>query len=900
MVKKKDGTLRFCVDYRKLNTLTEKDAYPLPRIDDTLGAFEGARWFSTLDRISGYWQVELTEEAKKKSAFCIPGGLYQFKMMSFGLCNAPATFERMMDQVLAGLSWKTCLLYLDDIIVYSRTFQEHTERLKEVLERIQQAGLKIKASKCCLYQGEVAFLGHIVSGEGIQADPAKTRAVQNWEQPNNITDVRSFLGLCSYYRRFVKDFSKIAAPLTRLNEKAVPFQWKAEQQEAFQELKDRLSSPPILGYPQNQGEYILDTDASDTGLGAVLSQIQEGQEKVIMYLSRSMSKEERRYCVTRKELLAIVYAVRQCRQYLLGKKFLIRTDHGSLTWLMNFREPQGQVARWIELLSEYHFDIQHRAGRKHQNADGLSRTPCPQCGKVDWKQMKIDAWKNLEVSRRTGSSSTDLQPSGPSPPPEQLNWMQQYTRPEIADMQKKEPWYSTIQTVIDGDPNKEIQYSALGADEKVLYNMRKQLVMREGVLYRQWRTDEETDRLQLLTPTPLRAEIFRLAHTVRTGGHLGARKMLHKIKRRYFWPQMKEDVQQRILSCEACATRGSSRNKKNKMQKYQVGRPMERVAMDILGPLSKTPRGNNYILLIGDYFTKWIEAYPIPNQEAKTVADKLTMDFISRYGAPMEIHTDQGRNFESQLLKDVCRLLGIHKTRTTAFRPQSDGFIERFNRTLEQMMRMHVNERQTNWDEVVPLALAAYRSTKQETTGQTPNMLMMGREVNFPVDLIAGRPPGEESHEVTEYGADLRQRMEKVFQQVRKKTSKEMNRQKKLYDRGKVENHYQPGDMIWEAIRGRKKGKSPKLQRKWRGPGIVLRRYTDVTYLISFETKQRVVHFDVLKPYKGTRRPRWVKRIQEELERQKTAAESGTPKERPVREASSSGDESGDESSNSE
>ena len=898
LVKKKDGSLRFCVDYRKLNMLTEKDAYPLPRIDDTLSAFQGAEWFSTLDLTSGYWQVELTEEAKKKSAFCIPGGLYQFRVMSFGLCNAPATFERLMEQVLAGLSWKTCLLYLDDIIVYSKTFREHTERLQEIFTRLHQAGLKLKPSKCHLYQREVSFLGHIVSRDGIRADPAKTDAVQTWDHPQNITDVRSFLGLCSYYRRFVKGFSKIAAPLTRLNEKGVPFQWKEEQQDAFQELKDRLTSPPILGYPQLEGRYILDTDASDTGIGAVLSQEQYGEERVIMYLSRSLTKEERRYCVTRKELLAVVYAVGQSRQYLLGKKFLIRSDHGSLAWLMNFKDPQGQVARWIELLSEYDFQIQHRPGRKHQNADGLSRTPCPQCGRSDWKQLKLEAWKDLEIARK----AKQLQDPVPEPTPskgasETFCWMQQYTKEEIADLQRQEPWYKVVQAALDKDSTEKIEYSALGTDEKILFNMRKQLFWEDGVLYRRWKYDEETDKIQLIVPTKIRPELFRLAHEEKTGGHLGARKMLHRIRRRYFWPQMKVEIKENILKCDKCATRSNASPKKNKMQKYQVGRPMERVAMDILGPFHRSTRGNTYVLIVGDYFTKWIEAYPIPNQDAKTVADKLTLEFIARYGAPLEIHTDQGRNFESQIIKNVCKILGIHKTRTTAFRPQSDGFVERFNRTLEQMLRMYVNNKQTNWDEMVPLALTAYRATRQETTGQTPNKLMLGRETNLPVDLLVGSPPGEKEQEVTEYGAQLRINMEKVFQMVRKKTSREMDRQKRLYDRGKTDNSYKVGDLVWEAIKARQKGKSPKLQRKWRGPGIVLEKYTDVTYLVAYEKTQKVVHFDVLKPYRGTRRPRWLREKQRQLE-QRTKGALGVQKK--VREMGSSSSGSDGDSTESE
>ena len=417
-------------------------------------------------------------------------------------------------------------------------------------------------------------------------------------------------------------------------------------------------------------------------------------------------------------------------------------------------------------------------------------------------------------------------------------------------------------SLIDGSGTAgSADFSSMSSEEKVLYGMRKTLLKVDGVVYRKWKTAEGTSRMQLITPKELRQEIFRLAHQSRTGGHLGSRRMAASIRRRYFWPAMMRDIKQWVLSCDECASRSMQNLKRSPMQKYRVGAPMERVAMDVMGPLPKSTRGNRYILVIGDYFTKWVEAYPMPNQEAVTVADIFVNQFAARYGIPMEIHTDQGRNFESDLLRNVCRILGIHKTRTTAFRPQSDGFIERFNRTLQQILSLYVSERQTNWDQLVPLAMAAYRSTPQETTGQSPNLLMLGREVNTPVELLIGRPPGESTAEVTEYGSQLRERLEAVYKAVRAKSGREMERQKKLYDRRKVDNQFQPGDRVWMAVKTRKKGKAPKLQRKWSGPKLVLSRFTDVTYEIAeSETRQKVVHFDLLKPYNGVKHPRWMKR----------------------------------------
>jgi hypothetical protein len=303
-------------------------------------------------------------------------------VMPFGLCNAPANFQRLMDLVLAGLQWSSCLVYLDDIIIVGRTFEEHLQNLQAVLIRLREAGLKLKPQKCALCLPQVEFLGHVVSAQGVSTDPRKTEKVRNWPTPTNRREVQQFLGLASYYRRFVQDFAKIAKPLHRLTEKTSKFEWTSECQAAFNDLRQKLVSAPILAFPDYTRSFVLDTDASDTGMGAVLSQLDDnGAERVVAYASCTLSRAERRYCVTRKELLAVVTFIKHFRPYLLGKHFTLRTDHGSLTWLARFKEPEGQLARWLEKLQEYDFDILHRPGKRHQNADALSRLPCSQCGR---------------------------------------------------------------------------------------------------------------------------------------------------------------------------------------------------------------------------------------------------------------------------------------------------------------------------------------------------------------------------------------------------------------------------------------------------------------------------------------------------------------------------------------
>ena len=313
LVHKKDGSWRFCVDYKKLNDVTRKDSYPLPRIDDSLDALNGSKWFSTLDLQSGYWQVEMDEA---KTAFITTSGLFHFQTMAFGLCNAPGTFERLIDKVLAGLHWSICLVFLDDIVVYAPTFEEELLRLEKVFDRLQEANLKLSPKQCSLFKEEVNYLGHVVSEKGVAPDPHKTNCVQKWARPTNLTAVRSFLGLCSYYRKFIQGFAGIAKPLHQLTEKNKSFLWTGECEDAFHQLKSKLIQAPILAYPTPDGQFILDTDASQFGIGAVLSQVQDNEERVIAYYSRTLSKPERRYCVTRKELLAVVQAVKHFHHYI--------------------------------------------------------------------------------------------------------------------------------------------------------------------------------------------------------------------------------------------------------------------------------------------------------------------------------------------------------------------------------------------------------------------------------------------------------------------------------------------------------------------------------------------------------------------------------------------------------
>ncbi|CAF3775116.1 unnamed protein product [Rotaria sp. Silwood1] len=363
---KKDGSIRFCIDYRKLNDVTIRDAYPIPRIDDTLDALQHAQFVSTLDLRSGYWQVEMDDNSRPITAFVTHKGLFECNVMPFGLTNAPATFQRLMDIVLAGLKWQCCLVYLDDIIVYSPTFEQHIHDLRNVFTALAEANLTLKASKCHFCRREMKFLGHLITPDGIKPDPGLISTITQFNQPTTLKDVQAFLGLTGYYRRFIKNYAKIAEPLLRLlrsqssSEKNHKIDWNADCTVAFNTLKERLISPPIMQSPNFSFPFILELDACEYGIGCVLTQEYENRKYVIAYASRTLSIAERNYSSVEREALAIVWATKHFRQYLEGGPVLVRSDCKALEWLKTARDPTGRLARWAMKLSPYNIIIQHR------------------------------------------------------------------------------------------------------------------------------------------------------------------------------------------------------------------------------------------------------------------------------------------------------------------------------------------------------------------------------------------------------------------------------------------------------------------------------------------------------------------------------------------------------------
>ena len=671
MVPKKDGTFRFCVDFRKLNVLTQWSDYPLPRVDETLEALAGSQMFSTLDLASGYWQVEVSKTDRCKTAFSTRDGKFQFVTMPMGLAGAPSTFQRLMDIILRGLQWHSVLVYLDDIVVYGRSFSEHQRRLVDVFQRLRSAGLKLKPRKCTLAAPSVLFLGHRVSSEGIATDSSKIDQVSSWPIPQTVRDVRSFLGLASYYRRFVENFSSIAAPLTELTRKHARFVWSRECEQAFNVLKAKLCSAPVLAYPifNSAVPFILKTDASDLGIGAILAQKHNGFERVVAYASRKLTQTEQNYDVCDRELLAVVWALNHFKPYLYGQKFTIITDNEPITSLKSLKEPKGRKARWLQDISAFVFDIVHKPGRNHRDVDALSRNPA------------------------YGSAS--ISPSSMTSHGISVVMAGEYSTEEVLNHQERDPDISLVLTELRSGPARP---KAIGKWRhgvlKSYHRIWSQLGLLNGkVLVRTHRLrPQEEERKRLVVPKSLRQKLLKQVHDSVLSGHLGVDKTLARVQELYYWPGYSSDVEAYVRSCLVCQQRNAPiPHPRAALQPIPVGGPFEMLAMDML-ELPQTDAGNKYCLLVTDYFTKWPEAYALKDQKAETVARAL-MDVIARHGIPQVLLSDQGRSFDNAVVKELCSKLQIHKVRTSAYHPQCDGLVERLNRTLLSMLSKYAHQR---------------------------------------------------------------------------------------------------------------------------------------------------------------------------------------------------------------
>ena len=784
IVPKKDGTYRFCIDYRRLNSVTTKDAYPLPRIDDILDTLAGAKYFSSLDLAAGYWQVGLDKETAAKSAFITHQGLHQFVRMPFGMCNAPATFQRLMEVVLAGLLWKSCFAYIDDILVCSQTFSEHIEHLGQVFARLRKASLRLKARKCLFLRDEVPYLGHIVTKDGLKPDPMKTEKMRLYPTPMNISQVRQFLGLASYYRRFVPEFSKIASPLHSLLKRDAYFQWTMESENAFNKLKQLLVSAPVLAYPRFQSGYpfIVETDASTSGLGAVLAQQQDdGNVHPIAFASRSLSKHEQNYGITELETLGLVWAVKLFRPYILGHHCVVFTDHAACTSLLNSNNPSSKLARWAMAIQELDLDIRHRSGKSNLVADALSRNPAPV------------------------ASILQIETATPAPGCEKdIGWLQRCDEELLPILEYLES------DVLPADA-KQAQRLAL---EKSNFEVI------EDVLY--YENPAVPGNWRIAVPKCLRSTLLKESHGGRFAGHFAEKKVYSTLRTKYWWKGMRADVRRYCRGCLVCASRkGPGRAQRPPLQPIPVGGPFHMVGVDVL-QLPPSYQGNQYAIVFMDYLTKWPEVFATCDQKAETIARLLVEQVIARHWVPELLLSDRGPNFLSTLVQEVCTLVGTIKINTSGYHPQCDGLVEKFNGTLINMLSKCVNKYGRDWDGHLPYLLFAYRVAVQESTQTSPFYLLYGREARVPTDSTLNQPRTAYQIDLPDYCAELVANLSDAWALAHQNITKAQKKQKSQYDRRATPPKLKSGDRVMVYFPNQLQGKAWKLARPYFGPYEVI------------------------------------------------------------------------------
>ena len=863
-VQKKDGSLRMVIDYRALNKLTIKNRYPLPRIDDLLDGATGATVFSSLDLMSGYHQIRIQPDDIPKTAFRTPFGLFQWKVLSFGLTNAPATFQAVMNDIFRPLIHKCVLVYLDDILVYSKTMEEHAEHLRQVLQILRDQDFYAKLSKCSFAQSELEFLGHILGKDGLRVDPRKTAAVESWPTPTDISQVRSFLGLANYFRKFIKDYSLMTLPLTHLLRKDVPWHWSDNCEAAFHQVKHALTHAPVLALPDFSLPFEVVVDASGTGIGAVLLQ----QGRPICYESRQLTPAEQNYTVTEQEMLAVIYALRTWRCYLEGvTEFSVYTDHNSNTFFDTQPTLSRRQTRWLEFLSRFHFEWKYRPGAKNM-ADPLSRRPVSD-------NYVAKCRPNLSLMAVTRGSHARTAAAGHPPgdsvgrPPKHgsapsplfdTDVLSPEPEPDTANLDSVAADPDTSMTDSAGQPAsalvsdwKATMVAAYAADNWFAdpANL-KDLTLDEQLWY-------NVDGKVVVPSGSFRKDIISDFHDSPYVGHVGINKTTALISRYYWWPGMVDEISTYVRTCHLCQKNKARQHKPSgALQPVELPHvPWECCTMDFITQLPRTTRGHDAIFVVVDKLTKYVHIIPTTTDvNAVGVAELFVNHVFKSHGIPAKIISDRDPRFTGAFNTALTKIFGIRQALSTAYHPQTDGQTERVNRVLEDMLRNYVASSQDDWDRYLSLAEFAINNSVHKSTGTSPFMLTYGFSPRLPHSIELGASASKVPAAV-----EHAQAMQRRLVEARACHRVATQRQKHYADLKRTPVHFKPGDWVLLSSKNlRFKTGTPKLLPRWVGPFQIQKSVGHQAYELVLPARWKVhdtFHVSSLEAYRtdGTVQP---------------------------------------------
>lgn len=785
--------MRIVVDFRKLNAVTKKSHWPIPNMNSVLANLGGSKYFSSADLASGFHQISLSEQSRNFCAFSTDTGSYRFRVMPFGLTNAPSTCARLMNVVLAGLSSKAVLVYLDDLIILGNSLDEHISNIRAVLKRLIQHGLKIKLEKCNFLANSLEFLGHTIDEMGMRPDDKKLAAISEAPEPKNAQEIKSFIGLISFYRDYIPNCSSIAEPLIKLTRKGERFSWKEEQIEAFTKLKVSLTRNLKLIYPDFRKPFILFTDASNVGTGCCLAQMGSDNKILpIRFSSKALNQSERNYSTFDRELLAILHGIRANRQFILGNKTHIYTDHKPLSWLLSLKEPKGRLARWLTELLQYDLEFSYLPGSTNSVADFLSRFPIQNpsvCSAID--------------------DDTLLQP---------------IKMKEIRVAQSRDRFCIGIKAKLRRSDNSKPKY----------------FIIKNGIVY------YNRSSLVPFIPPSLRDRALRLSHDSSIAGHGGFHSSRRRLLDFAYWQGYELDLKRHIRNCNVCNIRKPKKTPSPPMGDTPPALyPNHRIHLDLIGRLDTSPGGYEYILSIVCGFSRFLVAVPLQDKRAETVAKVLLDEYISKFGPPAEIYSDRGREFLNEILKYLATLCGTNLHYVCPGTPQANGVSERSHATLMNILRTLTIKRPNVWDEFLPLACLAYNTKYHDSIRCSPYLAFFGREPLLPQNFFAERP---KYYGANDFVQSIQENMAEAYDLIVKNSQERHQSNKDRKNKRSHEKFLEPGQIVY-LKNVPEPFKCSKLQDKFKGPYVVVRRISSLVYeILNKQTKKsHVEHIHRLK-----------------------------------------------------